>query len=241
MVINKYNKVLKHKNNTPFIELSSIQTLKTYPMEVVFPEIIGSIQSAGLRESSTAYYSTSVAAGVEIIYGMLITAPLLDKVVVRNYCLNELKSREFDNKKINNAVIMFILHWILRLECMQEVMSEEMISGYVAEMELEEVANETRRDIADIVSETVSLFDPTAPRQLTILEAFIIFIRSIRFIDETSSDFIAFGNACWSAFKKSCEQLIAADSKLMTLRWKLIDYETETFEQLPGYRSIVKM
>jgi hypothetical protein len=241
MMINKYNKADRIRSAKPFIETPVFQTLRTYHTEIVMNNIIDSIQTASMRESSVMYYSTSAAAGIEMLYGLVKISSMCELLVIRNCLLDYLLTHQLDAKKINTNVLIFIAHWLLRMPELNTIMLADSLDDWAIADNRKSVVGDVQKPINVIIEHAINMFDVSTPRQMSMLESFIIFIRSVKFIDAIDEWFITIGSECWNAFKSVCESFISGDNRLASLRWKLTDYEIESFDHLPKYRSIVKI
>lgn len=241
MMINKYNKADRIRSAKPFIETPVFQTLRTYHTELVVSNIIDSIQTASMRESSVMYYSTSAAAGIEMLYGLVKISSIVELSVIRNCLLEYLLTHQLDAKKINTNLLIFIAHWLLRMPELNGLVSADSLVEWAINDGRKAIVDDVLAPINVIIERAINMFDVSTPRQMSMLESFIIFIRSVKFIDATDEWFITIGSECWNAFKSVCESFISGDNRLASLRWKLTDYEIESFDHLPKYRSIVKI
>ena len=233
--INRYTKHHRLEKKSEFINLPTIQFLKTINIEDVITTIFNTIEHASLRESSSTYCSTDTSIAVELLYGILENANDFEKHIARNCMLSICNDLSFNGSKINVNIMLFMCIWCLHLPFMQLNITEEQIPCSPL---LERLI---KAPIEEMINESTKTFDITTPRQISVLEAFIIFIRSVRFLDLTSDDFYMLGENMWTVFRTKCEEFITQEPKLATLRWKLTDFEIDSFKQLPTYRSIVNI
>lgn len=254
--INRYTKNHRLSTKCTFDQLPAFHLLLSMRIEDVVSNILDTVKHASLRESSSTYCSTDISIAVELLYGILEQNGIMNRCVAKRVMLEMCKDITFESNKLNNNVLLFICNWILHQPFMQEVLKQpsevstedvsEMSTQVIdlqngpAEMSLLEklIQNE---DITEMIRLSTSLFDINTPRQISVLESFIIFIRSVRFLDFTDDTFMDMGSKMWSCFRTICEGFIKEEPKLATLKWKLTDFEIEEFKQLPSYRSIVNI